>query len=171
MATTEKDPSALAPGGAPHGAVARARRGLVVALTVVFLAVVVPALTGVDVMAGTAPPLLADWAWRVGWTSLVALAVVAVTAWGGLADALERLSWRQLLGLSWVVSVVWMVALALVDGPHGLGKVLDHGTEYLESARGVDDVGAMLREYVARIPFDSLGTWLSTSRATQRARC
>ena len=157
MATTGKDSSAQAHDGAPHCAVVRAWHGLIVALAVVALAMVVPALTGIDVMAGTAPPLLGDWAWRVGWTSLVALAVAAVSAWSGLADALERLSWRRLLVLSWVVSVVWMVALALVDGPAGLGKVLDHGTEYLQSARGVDDVGAMLREYVARIPFDSPG--------------
>jgi len=139
------------------GAVARARRGLVVALAVVTVAMVAPVLTGVDVKAGTAPPLLGDFAWRVGWSSVVALAVVAVTAWGGLAGALDRLSWRRLLAASWVVSVVWMVALALVDGPAGLGRVLNHGTEYLQSARGVDDVGALLREYVARIPFDSAG--------------
>ena len=52
-----------------------------------------------------------------------------------------------------------MVALALVDGPSGLGRILDHGTEYLQSARAIDDVGAMLRDYVARIPLDSPGNW------------
>ena len=144
---------------APSDAAARGRRGLVVAGVVVALAMAVPAVTGIDVLAGTAPPLLGDWAWRVGWSSVVALTVVALASSGGLVAALEQMSWRRLLVLSWVVSVLWMVALALVDGPRGLGRFLDHGTEYLESARAIDDVGAMLREYVARIPLDSPDNW------------
>jgi hypothetical protein len=47
-------------------ATARARRGLVVAAVLVAFAMTVPALTGVDVKAGTAPPLLGDWALRWG---------------------------------------------------------------------------------------------------------
>ncbi len=144
---------------ASTGAAARARWGLVLAVVLVALAMAVPAVTGVDVRAGTAPPLLGDWAWRAGWSSLVVVAIVAVTAWAGLPALVDRLSWRRLLALSWAGSVLWMIALALVDGPQGLGRVLDHGTEYLESARQVDDVGAMLREYVARIPLDSAGNW------------
>ena len=147
------------PRGRSVGASARARRGLLVAAVVVALAMAVPAVTGVDVRAGTAPPLLGDWAWRVGWSSVLVVAIAAVTAWAGLPELLDRLSWRRLLALSWAGSVLWMVALALVDGPQGLGRVLDHGTEYLESARQIDDVGAMLREYVARIPLDSPGQW------------
>ena len=103
---------------------------------------VVPALTGIDVKAGTAPPLLGNWAWRAGWSSVVVLALVGLTTWRGLVGALDRLTWRKLLALSWVMSVVWMVVLALVDGPGGLGRILDHGTEYLQSARAVDDVVA-----------------------------
>ena len=137
----------------------RARRGLAVGAVVVALAMAVPALTGVDVKAGTAPPLLGDWAWRVGWSSAVVLALVVLTAWTGLDAALDRLPWRGLLALSWATSVAWMVALALVDGPSGLGRILDHGTEYLQSARAIDDVGVMLREYVSRIPLDSVGNW------------
>jgi hypothetical protein len=140
-------------------ATARARRGLVVAAVLVAFAMTVPALTGVDVKAGTAPPLLGDWALRWGWSSVVVLAVVAATTWGGWWAGLDRLSWRRLLVLSWAASVVWMVALALVDGPDGLGRILDHGTEYLESARAIDDVGAMLRQYVARIPLTSPDNW------------
>lgn len=159
MERTSTDVTTPARRATPAGAAVRARWALLVALLAVVLAMAVPAVTGVDVKAGTAPPLLGDWAWRVGWSSLVALAIVALTSWGGLWAALDRLSWRQLLVLSWVVSVVWMVALALVDGPGGLGKILDHGTEYLESARGIDDVGMMLREYVARIPLVSPAHW------------
>ncbi len=130
----------------------RARLGLALAAVVVLAAMVVPGLFGVDVQAGGAEPLLGDWVVRAGWSSLVALAVLAVTAWGGLAGVLDRLTWRRLLLLSWVVSLVWMVALALVDGPAGLGRILDHPSEYLQSARAADDVGALLRDYVARIP-------------------
>ena len=136
-----------------------ARRGLAVGAVLVALAMVVPALTGIDVKAGTAPPLLGNWAWRAGWSSVVVLPLVGLTTWRGLVGALDRLTWRKLLALSWVMSVVWMVVLALVDGPGGLGRILGHGTEYLQSARAVDDVGAMLRDYVARIPLDSPGNW------------
>ena len=142
-----------------EGATVRARGGLVVAAVLVALAMAVPALTGVDVKAGTAPPLLGDWAIRWWWSTPVVIALVAATAWRGLWAALDRLSWRGLLVLSWAASVVWMVALALVDGPDGLGRILDHGTEYLESARAIDDVGAMLRQYVARIPLDGPDNW------------
>jgi methylthioxylose transferase len=136
----------------------RALVGLALAAVVVLAAMVVPGLFGVDVQAGGAEPLLGDWVVRVGWSSLVALAVLAVTAWSGLSAALDRLTWRRLLLLSWVVSLVWMVALALVDGPAGLGRILDHPSEYLQSARATDDVGALLREYVSRIPDRGPGT-------------
>ncbi len=142
-----------------RGAATRARRALLAAAALVALAMAVPALTGVDVRAGTSPPLLGDWAVRVGWSSAVVVAVVVALSGSGLVQALDRLSWRRLLVLSWVVSVGWMVALALVDGPQGLGKVLDDSAEYLQSARAVDDVGAMLREYVARIPVGSPEQW------------
>lgn len=159
MARTEAGAAVRLRRDTPASAAARAGRGLAVAVVVVALAMAVPVLTGVDVKAGTAPPLLGDWEWRVGWSSAVAVAVVALTARRALWHALGLLSWRRLLLLSWFVSLVWMVALALVDGPQGLGRVLDHGTEYLESARAIDDVGAMLREYVARIPLDSPDNW------------
>ena len=158
MASSVKVPEAPPRDDAVRAAVG-ARRGLAVGAVLVALAMVAPALTGVDVKAGTAPPLLGDWAWRAGWASLVVLALVALTAWRGLPGALDRLTWRRSLALSWVTSVVWMVALALVDGPSGLGRILDHSTEYLQSARAIDDVGAMLRDYVARIPLDSPGRW------------
>ncbi|WP_205860493.1 hypothetical protein [Phycicoccus sp. HDW14] len=147
--TTDRSPARVE---ASPDAGRRARRGLALAAVVVVAAMVVPGLFGVDVLAGRAEPLLGDWALRVGRSSLVVLAVVAVTAWGGLTAALERLTWRRLLLLSWAVSLVWMVALALVDGPSGLGRILDDPSEYLRSAQATDDVGALLREYVAHIP-------------------
>jgi hypothetical protein len=124
------------------------------AIALVAAAMLVPHLGGVDVKVGGAPPLLADWALRYGPSSLVAIGLVALAGVPAVRALVERLPWRYLLLLSWVVAVVWMVSLALVDGVDGLGKVLDSGTEYLQSARMVDDVGELLRTYVARIPFD-----------------
>ncbi len=159
MATTAGDTATQVVPATDSGAGRRATLGLAAGAIVVLAAVVVPALTGVDVRAGTAPPLLGDWAARVWWSTPVAVLAAGVTAWGGLPEALHRLSWRRLLALSWVVAVGWMVSLALVDGPEGMGRVLDGSTEYLQSARTVDDVGQMVRTYLARIPLDAPDNW------------
>jgi hypothetical protein len=141
------------------GARRRAWWGLAGGAAVVVAAMVVPGLTGTDVKAGGAEPLLGDWVVRVGPSSLVAVALVALAARPGVLAAVERMSWRRLLLASWLAATVWMVSLALVDGYAGMGRILDHGTEYLESARMIDDVGEMLRTYVARIPLDAEGHW------------
>lgn len=133
--------------------------GLGAGVAVVAASMLVPPLFGVVVKAGSAEPLLGDWMVRVGPSSLVAVALVAAAARPGLRMRVERLPWRRLLAISWVVGVVWMVSLALVDGPAGMGRHLDHGTEYLESARMIDDVGEMLRVYVDRIPLDAPQNW------------
>ena len=133
--------------------------GLAVGVLVVAAAFLVPPLTGVDVVAGRAAPLIGDWALRFGPSSIVAVALVVGSAHPGLRGLVERMPWRRLLLASWVVAAVWMVSLALVDGYAGLGRVLDHGTEYLQSARQVDDVGEMLRVYVSRIPLDAPHHW------------
>jgi hypothetical protein len=52
-----------------------------------------------------------------------------------------------------------MLCLALVDGWAGIADVLDADIEYLQTARQVDDVGALLREFVSRIPKGSEGQW------------
>ncbi len=115
----------------------------------------VPRLTGTDVKAGGAPPLLGDWMLRHGPTSLVALAVVVAAGLPAVRERVARMAWGRVLGLSWLVAVVWMVSLALLDGVPGLGRILEHGTEYLDSARQVGDTGELLRSYVDRIPLDS----------------
>ncbi len=132
----------------------RAAWGLVAGLGLVAVAAVVPALTGVDVAAGSAAPLLGDWMLRYGPSSLVAATLVVAAGVPALRARAGRLRWGGALALSWVFAVTWMVALALVDGVPGLGRVLDSGTEYLQSARQVDDVGTFLRTYVERVPFD-----------------
>lgn len=141
------------------GAGRRAGWGLLAGALVVGFAVLVPVLTGVDVVAGGAAPLIGDWVLRYGPSSVVAVLVVVGLAHPRLPSLVERVPWRRLLLASWVVGALWMVSLALVDGYAGLGRVLDHGTEYLESARKIDDVGEMLRVYVSRIPLDAPGHW------------
>ncbi|MGL5863554.1 MAG: hypothetical protein ACRCY9_20110, partial [Phycicoccus sp.] len=88
-----------------------------------------------------------------------ALLVVAAVAWPGGRTLVDRMPWGRLLLLSWAAALVWMVALATVDGPGGLGRVLDGDTEYLPSARAVDDVGVLLRTYVDRIPLGAPDNW------------
>ena len=59
--------------------------------------------------------------------------------------AVSRSSQVQVQSLKAPVEPPWLPAPdalpALVDGVEGLGKILDHGTEYLQSARAVDDGG------------------------------
>ena len=74
-------------------------------------------------------------------------------------DAAARAPWRYLLLGSFVVAGAWMVSLATVDGLDGIGVILDTQYEYLRTARGVTDFGATLREYIARIPLDSVDNW------------
>ncbi len=129
--------------------------GLVVGAVVLAASMAVPWLTGTDVNAGGVPPLLGDWMLRFGPTSLVAVALVVAAGVPSVRERVARMGWGRLLTLSWVVAVVWMVSLALVDGVPGLGKILEHGTEYLDSSRRVDDTGELVRTYVDRIPLDS----------------
>ncbi|MGL4746036.1 MAG: hypothetical protein ACRCXL_16825 [Dermatophilaceae bacterium] len=147
------------PGRDERGRGKAAWGGLVAGVVVVAAAAVVPNAVGVDVRVGTAVPLLADWDWRSGPASLVALLVVVALVWPGIAATAGRMPWGRLLLLSWAVASGWMVALAMVDGPAGLGQVLDGDTEYLRSAQQVDDVGDLLRTYIDRIPLDAPDNW------------
>lgn len=133
-------------------------RGLAASAVLVLAAALVPVLTGVDVFAGTVPPLLADWHPRVGASSLPALVLAALTVSHGLAWA-DRLRWPALLFGSWALGAAWMLSLALVDGPTGISGVLEDSKEYLETARATTDVDATLSDYVTRIPFERPDHW------------
>ena len=74
-------------------------------------------------------------------------------------DLAERLPWRRLLLVAYVVGLAWLLALALVDGPNGISRVMRHGYEYLVTARGVTDVPAMLAGFVDRIPSSHPDSW------------
>jgi hypothetical protein len=134
-------------------------RGGGVAIALFALAVLVAHLPGVDVHAGAAAPLSAAWAPRVGWGTVPALLLLCWAASAHPWSAAQRLGWGQLLSAVWGLSLLWMLSLALVDGVDGVGAVLDHDTEYLATARGVDDITGLLRSFVERIPLAAEHNW------------
>ncbi|HSE70304.1 MAG TPA: hypothetical protein VLA97_06065 [Nocardioidaceae bacterium] len=125
--------------------------GLTVAFVLIGLAMAVPAVTGWEVHVRWFPPLHADWRPRLGPGTWPALAVGALGVWQAVPLA-RRLPWRRLLLVAWLAGVAWMLALAFVDGTSGVGRILDYGYEYLNTARATTDFHATLLEYVERIP-------------------
>ena len=140
----------------------RAVAGLAVAVVLLAASFGLPPLLGWDVDARSdmvgLPPLhgFVDVRWSAA--SVLAVLVAAAGVWRGEQLA-TTLSWRRLLVVSYAVGLVWLVSLALVDGEVGLTRVMDSPSEYLVSAREITDVPAMLREYVARIPYRSPDNW------------
>ncbi len=51
--------------------------------------------------------------------------------------------------------LAWMLALAFVDGSHGVGQILGDPYEYLRTARRTTDLHATLQEYVSRIRYEA----------------
>ena len=133
--------------------------GCAVAVTLFVAAALVAHLPGVDVHAGPAAPLLAAWSPRIGMGTVPALALLAWAASPHPWILAKRLSWGRLLLGVWALSLAWMVSLALVDGVDGIGAVLDHDTEYLATARAVDDTGALVRSFTSRIPLSANENW------------
>ncbi|MBD8869826.1 hypothetical protein IE331_09340 [Nocardioides sp. MJB4] len=136
---------------------------MLVPVLLVAVAIAVPALTGWDVGARSDDRGLAPthgyWDPKLGPGTLPALAV-AVAGWR-LAGRAERLPWRTLLLTSYAVGLAWLLSLALVDGPSGLTRVLGNPYEYLETARAITDVPAMLDEFVDRIPYAHPDNWVT----------
>jgi hypothetical protein len=157
MTSTLADRPAHATGG--PGPRRRAAWGVAGAVLLVLLAAALPAVLGVDVKAGTAPPLLADWRPRLGPGTLPAALLAALACTPVLHRAADRLAWPALLAAAWLVGVGWLLSLALVDGVAGVAGPLDQGREYLPTARSVGDVPAALRGFVDRIPFDHPDHW------------
>ena len=143
--------------------------GLVAAVLLVLAAIVVPWVTGWEVHArseratatsGSLPPLHGFWDPRLG-AGTAAAVLIALLGWRYAVDLADRLPWRRLLLLSYVVGLGWMLALALVDGPVGISRVLAHGYEYLATARTVDDVPALLDGFVQRIDGSNPEHWVT----------
>lgn len=81
----------------------------------------------------------------------VASVLLGLLGWWWFAPRVELWSWRRLLVVCYLLGLGWLIALALVD-PDGLSRSLATPTEYLPTARGIDDVSTLLHDYVSRIP-------------------
>jgi methylthioxylose transferase len=132
--------------------------GLGVALALMVLAMLVPALLDWNVRVRTFPPLHADWDPRVGPGTVPAL-VIGVLGAQRAVDLTERMPWRRLLVWAFVVGLAWMLALAYVDGSRGVGEILGTPYEYLRTARRVTDLHATLQGFVPRITQDRPDYW------------
>lgn len=131
--------------------------GFAVAVVIMVMAMVIPAVTGWNVHVKSFPPLHAEWAPRLGPGSIPALALaVMIVVYARTATAWP---WRRLLLVAFVFGAAWLTSLALVDGWDGIGHILDTDYEYLQTARAVTDIPATFREYVSRIPFDHPQNW------------
>ena len=136
-----------------------------VTLVLVAVAFALPPLLGWDVKAreedpqSAVPPLHGMWEPKLFGPGTLPALVIAVLAWRYAADLAARLPWRRLLLASYVVGLGWLLALAFVDGPAGIDRVLGNGFEYLQTAREVDDVPAMLDEFIERIPESRPDNW------------
>lgn len=138
--------------------------GLVGGLLLVLLAIVVP-LLGWDVHARASgppdfPPLHGLWDPKVGPGTAPAL-LIALLGWRYAAALSERLRWRDLLLTSYVVGLGWLLSLAFVDGSSGISRVLGNDDEYLQTARQVTDVHAMLQGFIAKIPYGIPDNWVT----------
>src|SRR4051794_9808517 len=135
----------------------RARRaawiGLSTAVALVALAMVLPAATGWNVHVFHFAPLHADWDPRVGPGTAPAVLLAIAAAWTAV-DVADRIPWRRLLLAAYAVGLGWMLALALVDGRDGLGRILGTDYEYLQTARATTDLPHTLHTFVSRIPYD-----------------
>jgi len=139
--------------------------GLVVTLLLMAAAVLVPLLGDWDVAARSddldLAPLHGFWMPKLFGPGTVPALLIALLGWRFGPDLAQRLSWRRLLLASYAVGMGWLLALALVDGEDGLSRVLGNPYEYLETARSTTDVGAMLGEYVDRMPKSSPDNWVT----------
>lgn len=132
--------------------------GVTTAVVLLTLAAAIPSLTGWDVQAGSWAPLHARWQPRVGPGSIPSIILGAVGV--VFATRVARTArWGLLLVIVFGTSVAWLTSLALVDGLDGITIIFDRTSEYLGSAREVTDVGALLRDYISRIPLDSTDHW------------
>lgn len=104
------------------------------------------------------PPLHADWDPRF---SLLAVpAIVIGLAMVAVLPRLARIvSWRLLLATAFASTWIWVMALALTEGPDGLARVFERRQEYVYDAQSVGSIHTMLQTFIDRIPFDSPDNW------------
>ncbi|GAA1960459.1 hypothetical protein [Microbacterium aquimaris] len=142
--------------------------GIGAALVLIVVAVTVPLAAGWDVATRAArsaddravAPLHGLWVPHVGLATAVAV-LLAILAWRYADRLAGSLSWAALLPATFGAATAWMLALALVDGPTGISRVLGNPYEYLRTAREVDDIGMLLTTYISRIPLAADDNWVT----------
>jgi hypothetical protein len=113
---------------------------------------------GVPIHAG-AEPLQGRWELHVGPGTLLA-PLVALCVVFAARNWIWRASWPTVLAGSVVASAVWIVSLALVDGPQrGYLDRLTRPDEYLHDLPRVVDVSAFLSTFSSSISIDSADPW------------
>ncbi len=132
--------------------------GLAGVFVLVAVAYALPHAIGWDVHDANAPLASAGWRPRIGPGTVPALLLGAAAAIRGPRLAVV-LSWRRLLALAYVAGLGWQISLATVDGSAGIGGILGRGDEYLQTARHVTSVSALLHGFIAHIPLTSAGNW------------
>lgn len=139
--------------------------GLVASVVLVVVAFSVPQLTGWEVNARSnpelaVPPLHGKWQPNFFGVGTIPAILIALLGWRYAASLAERLSWRHLLIVAYVAGLAWMIALAYVDGESGISRVLGNKYEYLITARETTDIGAMMNEFIDRIPYSHPDNWV-----------
>ncbi|ANH39332.1 hypothetical protein I601_2916 [Nocardioides dokdonensis FR1436] len=155
------------PPAAPVRRSRAAGTGLALALLLVLAAFALPVLLDWETWSRAsrsahpwaAPPLHGFWEPKLVGPGTAPTLLVALLGWAWFPRFAASASWGRLLAVSYVLALAWMLSLALVDGPEGISRVLDHSSEYLPSAREVDDVPEMLRTYIDRIPYSHPDNW------------
>jgi hypothetical protein len=146
---------------APPGRSAGLRPALVgfaVAVVLVILAILLPRLFNWQVNAESFAPLHANWQPRVGPGTIPAVAI-AVAALVFAPRLARTLRWRWLLLGSFGVGLAWLLSLAFVDGVAGVSGILVKPHEELNTAHTVTNIGAMLHEFISRIPLHAPHHW------------
>lgn len=101
--------------------------------------------------------------WEPKWfgPGTIPAVLIAVLGWQFGPRLAEQLTWRRLQVLAFVVGFAWFMSLAYVDGSSGISRVLGNPYEYLETARGINDIPAMLDDFVRRIPYSAPDNWVT----------
>jgi hypothetical protein len=141
--------------------------GLAVSGLVVVAAFTLPDLLDIDTLSrrawpGEDPvPPLRGYVDVKPWTSTGTLQVllVGLLAWLLLPRVAATARWRVLLATSYAVGLVWLLALAFVDGADGIARVEAAPDEYLQTALVVDDVPALLDGFVGGITYGEEDSW------------
>jgi hypothetical protein len=133
-------------------------RGLLAVIAIVLAGLLIPAIFQWHVHANSFAPLTARWRPRFG-PGTIPSVVIAAAAWRWAPTLCRRLRWHTLMLAAFAAAFAWLVALAVVDGRAGLAASIETPGEYLVTARHVQDIGAVLRHFVAHIGENSSNPW------------